>query len=93
MLSGAKTFFVHTVYSGDGELLALTKFIVRWWKDFFEDLLDSTSMYSLEEAELENSEWGSLITGIVVAERVKQPFSGGAPEETQPELLKALDVL
>ncbi|KAK3528229.1 hypothetical protein QTP86_027680, partial [Hemibagrus guttatus] len=46
----------NTVYSGGGELLALTEDIVGWWKEYFEDLLNPTDTPSVEEPEAEDSE-------------------------------------
>lgn len=39
------------MYSAGGVSLSSTQDIVRWWKEYFEDLLKFTNMSSVEEAE------------------------------------------
>ncbi len=43
------------VFSRGEKMLILTKDIVMWWKEHFEELLNPTNMSSVEEAELEDS--------------------------------------
>ncbi|KAK3516010.1 hypothetical protein QTP70_000994 [Hemibagrus guttatus] len=84
-----------TLYSGGGELLALTGDIVGRWKEYFEDLLNPTDMPSIEEPEAEDSEVDSFITQAEVTEVVQQLLGGKAPgvDEIHPEYLKSLDVV
>ena len=85
----------NTVYSGGGELLNSTGDIVRRWKEYFEDLLYTTDMSSIEEAEAGDSEVDSFITQAEVIEVVWKLLSGKAPgvDESRPEYLKSLDVV
>lgn len=53
-------------------LLTSTGSIVMWWKDHFEELLNSTSMHSMEKAEPDDPGLGSLTTRVEVIEAVKQ---------------------
>nr|XP_057925644.1 craniofacial development protein 2-like [Doryrhamphus excisus] len=46
---------VHTVYSGDGDLLTSTEDVVGRWKEYFEALLNPTDIPSIEEAESEDT--------------------------------------
>ena len=95
-LRGGRRQLVHTVYSGDGGLLTSTEEIVGRWKEYFEELLNPTNTYSLEEAELgKDLGMGHLISGAEVAEAVKQLRGGRAPgvDEIRPGYLKALDVV
>ncbi|KAK3517140.1 hypothetical protein QTP86_003932 [Hemibagrus guttatus] len=55
-LRRGKQLSANTVYGGDGELLVSTGDIVRWWKEYFEDLLNPTDTPSVEEPEAEDSE-------------------------------------
>ena len=77
------------------ELLTSIESIVRWWKEYFEDLLNPTNTHSKEETKLEDFGLDSPITGAEVAGAVKQLHGGIAPgvNEICPELLKALDVV
>lgn len=86
---------VHTVYSGAREVLKSSKCIVRQWKKHLEVLHNSTNIHSLEEAELEYLEVGSLITVLEITEGVKQLKSNDAlgVEEICPEFLKAMNVV
>ncbi|KAK3541858.1 hypothetical protein QTP86_008196 [Hemibagrus guttatus] len=94
-LRGGKQLSANTVYSGGGELLALTRDIVGQWKEYFEDLLNPTDTPSVEEPEAEGSEVDSFITQAEVTEVVQQLLGGKAPgvDEIRPEYLKSLDVV
>ncbi|KAK3557953.1 hypothetical protein QTP86_003870 [Hemibagrus guttatus] len=94
-LRRGKQLSANTVYSGGGELLALTGDIVGWWKEYFEDLLNPTDTPSIEEPEAEDSEVDSFITQAEVTEVVQQLLGGKAPgvDEICPEYLKSLDVV
>lgn len=50
------------VFSVDEDLLTMTKKVVGWWKEYFEDILNSTNTHSKEETEL-GLEVGFHITG------------------------------
>ena len=69
--------------------------IVRWWREYFEELLNPTNTYSMEETEPRGLGMGGSISGAEVAEVVKQLRGGGAPgiDEIRPGYLKALDVV
>ncbi|KAK3533819.1 hypothetical protein QTP70_031294 [Hemibagrus guttatus] len=54
-LRRGKQLSANTVYSGGGELLALTGDIVGRWKEYFEDLLNPNDTPSIEEPEAEDS--------------------------------------
>ncbi|KAK3562609.1 hypothetical protein QTP86_002090 [Hemibagrus guttatus] len=91
---GKQLFTVaNNVYSGGGELLASTGDIVRWWKEYFGDLLNFTDTPSVEEPEAEDLEVDSFITQAEVTEVVQQLLGGKAPgvDEILPEYLKSLD--
>ncbi|KAK3526805.1 hypothetical protein QTP70_033550 [Hemibagrus guttatus] len=94
-LRRGKQLSANTVYSGGGELLALTGDIVGRWKEYFEDLLNPTDTPSVEEPEAEDSEVDSFITQAEVTEVVQQLLGGKAPgvDEIRPEYLKSLDVV
>ncbi|KAK3542779.1 hypothetical protein QTP70_002978 [Hemibagrus guttatus] len=94
-LRRGKQLSANTVYSGGGELLALTGDIVGPWKEYFEDLLNPTDTPSIEEPEAEDSEVDSFITQAEVTEVVQQLLGGKAPgvDEIRPEYLKSLDVV
>lgn len=74
------------VLSVHGEMLTVTDKVVRWWKKYFEDRLNSTNTYSVV---------GFPIVGTEVTEVVKQLRGSSAPgwDEIFPEYLKALDVV
>ena len=76
---GGKQNPVHAIFSVGGELLTSTESIVRRWKEYYKDLLNPTNMDSKEETELENLGLGSSITGVKVAETVKQLRSSSTP--------------
>ncbi|KAK3521652.1 hypothetical protein QTP70_014704, partial [Hemibagrus guttatus] len=94
-LRRGKQLSANTVYSGDGELLASTGYIVGRWKEYFKDLLNRTDTPSVEEPEAEDSEVHSSITQAEVTDVVQQLLSGKAPgvDEICPEYLKSLDVV
>ncbi|KAK3547561.1 hypothetical protein QTP86_024709 [Hemibagrus guttatus] len=94
-LRRCKQLSANTVYSGGGELLALTGDIVGRWKEYFEDLLNPTDTPSVEEPEAKDSEVDSFITQAEVTEVVQQLLGGKAPgvDEIRPEYLKSLDVM
>ena len=95
-LRGGRQQLAHTVYSGDGRLLTSTGEIVGRWKEYFEELLNPTNTYSVEETEPgDDLGMGRLISGAEVAEVVKQLRGGRAPgvDEIRPGYLKALDVV
>ncbi|KAK3521468.1 hypothetical protein QTP70_005774 [Hemibagrus guttatus] len=94
-LRRGKQLSTNTVYNVGRELLASTGDIVRWWKEYFEDLLNPTDTPSVEEPEPEDSEVDSFITQAEVTEVVQQLLSGKAPgvDESRPEYLKSLDVV
>ncbi|KAK3510619.1 hypothetical protein QTP70_011885 [Hemibagrus guttatus] len=94
-LRRGKQLSANTVYGGGGELLVSTGDIVRRWKEYFEDLLNSTDTPSAEEPEAEDSEVDSFITQAEVTEVVQQLLGGKAPgvDEIRPEYLKSLDVV
>ncbi|KAK3506577.1 hypothetical protein QTP70_009899 [Hemibagrus guttatus] len=94
-LRRGKQLSANTVYSGGGELLASTGDIVRWWKEYFEDLLNPTDTPSVEEPEAEDSEVDSFITQAEVTEVVQMLLGGKAPgvDEIRPEYLKSLYVV
>lgn len=71
-LRGGRRQLAHTVYSGGGELLTSTGDIVGRWKEYFEELLNPTNMYSSEETGTGVSGAGRPISGAEVAEVVKQ---------------------
>ena len=50
-------------------LLTSTVDVVRWWKEYFEDLLNTTNMSSMEDTEPLNFELDSPIIGIEIAVR------------------------
>ncbi|KAK3523769.1 hypothetical protein QTP70_010056 [Hemibagrus guttatus] len=77
-LRRGKQLSANTVYSGGGELLALTGDIVGRWKEYFEDLLNPTDTPSIEEPEVEDSEVDSFITQAEVTEVVQQLLGGKA---------------
>ena len=66
-LRKGKQSSTNTVYSGGGELLTTTGDIVRRWKEYFEDLLNTPSIV---EAEAGDSEVDSFITQAEVTEVV-----------------------
>ncbi|KAK3528570.1 hypothetical protein QTP70_003744 [Hemibagrus guttatus] len=68
---------------------------VRWWKEYFEDLLNSTDTPSIEEPEAEDSEVDSFITQVEITEVVQQLLGSKAPgvDEIHPEYLKSLDIV
>ena len=80
------------VFGVGGESLTSTEAIVRRWKEYFDDLLNT---HSKEEAQQEDFGLGSLITGEEVARAVKQLHSSNAlrVDVIHPELLGALDVV
>ncbi|TWW63998.1 hypothetical protein D4764_03G0010060 [Takifugu flavidus] len=78
-LRKGKQCTVNTVYSGDGVLLTSTRDVVDRWKEYFEDLLNPTSMPSNEEAGPGDLGIGSHISGAEVAEVVKKLLGGKAP--------------
>ena len=82
-------------YSGGVELLTLTGDIVGSWKEYFEDLLNSTGRPSIEEAEAGDSEVDSIITQAKVTEVVWKLLIGKTlgVDEICPEYLKSLDVV
>ncbi|KAK3571287.1 hypothetical protein QTP86_005927 [Hemibagrus guttatus] len=94
-LRRSKQLSANTVYSGGGELLASTRDIVGWWKEYFEGLLNPTDTPSVEEPESKDSEVDSFITQAEVTEVVQQLLGGKAPgvDEIRPEYLKSLDVV
>ncbi|TWW70386.1 hypothetical protein D4764_18G0011920 [Takifugu flavidus] len=94
-LRRGKQCTVNTVYSGDGVLLTSTRDVVDRWKEYFEDLLNTTNTPSSEEVGPGDLEMGSRISGAEVAEVVKKLLGGKAPgvDEIRPESLKALDVV
>ncbi|XP_023284603.1 receptor-type tyrosine-protein phosphatase F-like [Seriola lalandi dorsalis] len=94
-LRGGRRQLAHTVYSGGGELLTSTEDIVGRWKEYFEELLNPTNTYSVEETEPRDLGMDGLISGAEVAEVVKQLCDGRAPgvDEIRPGYLKALDVV
>ncbi|KAI3372595.1 hypothetical protein L3Q82_023066, partial [Scortum barcoo] len=70
-LRRGKQYSANTVYSAGGELLTSTGDIVgRWWKKYFEDLLNPTDLPSNEEAEAGVSEVDSSITQAEVTEGI-----------------------
>ncbi|KAI3364386.1 hypothetical protein L3Q82_011186 [Scortum barcoo] len=72
-LRRGKQYSANTVYSAGGELLTSTGDIVgRWWKKYFEDLLNPTDLPSSEEAEAGDSEVDSSITQAEVTEVVRK---------------------
>ncbi|KAK3539603.1 hypothetical protein QTP70_010243 [Hemibagrus guttatus] len=94
-LRRGKRLSANTVYGGGGELLVSTGDIVRWWKEYFEDLLNPTDTPSVVEPGAEDSEVDSFITQAEVTEVVQQLLGGKAPgvDEIRPEYLKSLDVV
>ncbi|XDV17602.1 hypothetical protein PO909_023436 [Leuciscus waleckii] len=84
----------NAVFSGGGQLLTSTGDVIERWKEYFEDLLNPTDTFSIEEAEAEGSEVDSSITQAEVSEVVKKLFGGKARgvDEIRPEYLKSLDV-
>ncbi|KAL3987397.1 N-acetylgalactosamine 4-sulfate 6-O-sulfotransferase [Sarotherodon galilaeus] len=84
-----------TVYSVGGVLLTSTEKIVRRWKEYFEDLLNTTGTSSVAEAESGDEGDDPPISGGEVTKAVKQLLGGRAPgvDEVRPEFLKALDVV
>ena len=69
--------------------------VVRQWKEYFEDLVNHTSVSSIEKAESVVYEVDSPIPGAEVAKVVQRLPSVRAPgvDEIRPEFLKALDVV
>ena len=69
--------------------------IVRWWKEYFEDLLNPADMLSIEEAGAGDSEGDSFITQTEITEVVRKLLGGKAlgVDEIHPEYLKSLDVV
>ena len=61
----------------DGVLLTLTKDVVDWWTEYFEDLLDPTDMPSGEKAGSGDPGMGFLISRTEVAEVVKNSVVAG----------------
>ncbi|KAK3522948.1 hypothetical protein QTP86_010078 [Hemibagrus guttatus] len=94
-LRRGKQLSANTVYSGGGELLASTRYVVGRWKEYFEDLLNPTDTPSIEEPEAKDSEIDSFITQAEVTEVVQQLLGSKAPgvDEIRPEYLKSLDVV
>ena len=102
-LRRGKQCFTNTVHSAGGELLTSTGDVVGRWKEYFEDLLNSTSEDLLnpavtssdEEAETEDAGCDSSITQAEVTEVVHKLLGGKAPgvDEIRPEYLKSLDVV
>ena len=74
-------------------MLTSTESMVGQWKEYFEDLLNPTNIYSKDEAEPKDFGLGSPSPGAKVAGAFKQIRSGSAPgvDEICPKLLKALD--
>ena len=66
-LRRVKQSSTNTVYNGGVELLTSTGDIVRWWKEYFEDLLNPTDTPSIEEAEAWDSEVDPFITQAEVS--------------------------
>jgi len=85
----------NAVYSGGGQLLTSTGVVVRRWKEYFENILNSVVTSSIEEAEAEGSEVELSITLSEVTERVKKLLGSKTPgvDEIRPEYLKSLDVV
>ncbi|KAK3550042.1 hypothetical protein QTP86_018660 [Hemibagrus guttatus] len=64
-LRRGKQLSTNTVYNVGRELLASTGDIVRWWKEYFEDLLNPTDTPSVEEPEPEDSEKVDTPEGVL----------------------------
>ena len=81
-----------TPEAADGSRYAKRDIVGRW-KEYFEDLLNSTDSSSIEEAGAGDSEVDSFITQAEATEVVGK-LLGGAPgvDEIRPEYLKCLDV-
>ncbi|TWW77709.1 hypothetical protein D4764_12G0010990 [Takifugu flavidus] len=78
-----------------GELLTSPGAIIRWWKEYFQELLNPTNTYPQGGTESDDQKVDHPISGAEVAEVVKQLPGGGAPgaDEIRPGYLKALDVV
>ncbi|TWW63630.1 putative RNA-directed DNA polymerase from transposon BS [Takifugu flavidus] len=85
----------HTVLGVCWELLTSPGAIIRWWKEYFQELLNPTNTYPQGGTESGDPEVEHPISGAEVAEVVKQLPGGGAPgaDEICPGYLKALDVV
>jgi len=94
-LRRGKQCTVNAVYGGDGALLTSMGDVLDRWKEYFEDLLNSTNTLSDVEAESGDIGGGPSISGAEVAEVVEKLRGGRAPgvDEVRPEFLKALDVV
>ncbi len=66
--------------------------IIEWWKEHFEELLNPTNTFSVEEAEFEDPGEALPISLAEVAEVVKKLLSSKAPgvDEIHPEMPNAL---
>ena len=65
--SGRESSASQTLYSWGGVLLTSTGDVVRRWKEYFEDLLNSTNMSSIEDPESVDFEVDSPITEAEVS--------------------------
>ncbi|TWW64140.1 hypothetical protein D4764_03G0011480 [Takifugu flavidus] len=94
-LRGGRQQLAQTVLGVRGELLTSPGAIIRWWKEYFQELLNPTNMYPQGGTESDDQEVDHQISGVEVAEVVKQLPGGGAPgaDEIRPGYLKALDVV
>ena len=66
-LRKGKQSTVNTVYNGDSMLLNSTKNVVDRWREYFEELLNTTDTPSHEEAGPGDLGMGSYISGVEVA--------------------------
>ncbi|TWW77380.1 hypothetical protein D4764_12G0007700, partial [Takifugu flavidus] len=94
-LWGGRRQLALTVLGVRGELLTSPGAIIRWWKEYFQELLNPTNMYPQGGTESADQEVDLPISGAEVAEVVKQLPGGGALGEDEIRLgyLKALDVV
>lgn len=95
-LSASKKFwqcYANNVCNVDAELLTSAENIVRWWKEYFEELLNPINTPSTEEAEAGVSEVDSSTSNprsVAGKLLVGKEFM---VDEMCPEYLKPLDVL
>ncbi len=73
----AKQDLTKAVISTGGKLL--TRDIVDWWKELYQELLNPTNLSSVAEAEVEDSGEALPITLVDLSEVIKKLFSSKVP--------------
>ncbi|TWW57306.1 hypothetical protein D4764_07G0000250 [Takifugu flavidus] len=93
-LRGGRRQLAHTVLGVRGELLTSPGAIIRGWKEYFQELINPTNTYPQGGTESDDQKVDHPISGVEVAEAVKQLPGGRAlgADKIRPGYLKALDV-